>query len=188
MKGHRSRSEDLALVARCKRELPHQHQAFEQLVEEYKDMIYTLCYRLSGNATDAEDLMQDILMKLFLNLQKFDGRSAFSSWLFRVAHNHCLNFLASRKQERMQTDVLPEGDTLTDAATDPSRQDQRTLAVLASMPAEERSLLVMKYVLDLDIKEMGEVLHIGLSAAKMRVARARETFKRIYAEQLPEVR
>jgi DNA-directed RNA polymerase specialized sigma24 family protein len=56
------------------------------------------------------------------------------------------------------------------------------------MPAEERSLLVMKYVLDLDIKEMGEVLHIGLSAAKMRVARARETFKRIYAEQLPEVR
>lgn len=182
----RNKSEDLALVARCKQELPHQHQAFEQLVGAYKDMVYTLCYRMTGNATDAEDLLQEILMKLFLNLQKFDGRSAFSSWLFRVAHNHCLNFLASRKMETQHTDALPEGDVIRDASTDPSPQDQRTMNVLASLPADERSLLVMKYVLDLDLKEMSEVLHIGLSATKMRVSRARDKFQQLFLSESSE--
>ena len=69
----RNPSEDLALVARCKRELPHQHKAFEQLVGNYKDMVYTLCYRMTGNPTDAEDLLQEILTKLFLGLDKFEG-------------------------------------------------------------------------------------------------------------------
>lgn len=178
----RNASEDLALVARCKRELPHQHQAFEQLVGAYKDMVYTLCYRMTGNATDAEDLLQEILMKLFLNLTKFEGRSAFSSWLYRIAYNHCLNFIASRKQASTNTDPLPEGDALADPSTDRSLHDERTLATLASIPAEERSLLVMKYVLDLDIKEISEILQIGISATKMRIARARDRFKSTFEE------
>ena len=83
----RTSGEDLALVARCKRELPHQHKAFEQLITAYKDMVYTLCYRMTATATDAEDLLQEILPKLFLNIRKFDGRPAFSSWLHGMAYN-----------------------------------------------------------------------------------------------------
>lgn len=174
--------EELALVARCKRELPHLHKAFEELTTAYKDMIYTLCYRMTGSATDAEDLLQEILIKLFLSLNKFDGRSAFSTWLYRVTRNHCLNFLAKQKHEHAQIDALPEGDVLVDNSTEASRQDQRTQAALASIDADDRSLLIMKYVIDLDVKEISEILQIGLSATKMRLTRTREKFKQLFKE------
>jgi RNA polymerase sigma factor (sigma-70 family) len=151
----RNASEDLALVQRCKHELPHQHKAFEQLVGAYKDMIFTLCYRMTGNASDAEDLLQEILTKLFLGLDKFEGRSAFSSWLYRVSYNHCLNFLASRKEEKRQTDPLPEQDMIRDPATEASSAD-------------------------LDVKEISSILGIGLSATKMRLLRTREMFKKSF--------
>jgi RNA polymerase sigma-70 factor (ECF subfamily) len=178
----RTSGEDLALVERCKRELPHQHKAFEQLITAYKDMIYTLCYRMTGNATDAEDLLQEILTKLFLNIGKFDGRSAFSSWLYRVAYNHCLNFLSQRRTEYTTTETLPDGDVIEDATTHVTWQDERTQAVLESIDPSSSSLLVMKYVMDLDIKEISDILQVGLSATKMRLARARDEFKRMFQE------
>jgi RNA polymerase sigma-70 factor (ECF subfamily) len=172
----------MALVARCKRELPHQHKAFEQLITAYKDMVYTLCYRMTGNATDAEDLLQEILTKLFLNIGKFDGRSAFSSWLYRVAHNHCLNFLLRRRTEYTNTDALPDSDAIVDTSTHTTWQDERTQAVLESIAPDSRSLLIMKYVMDLDVIEISDILQIGLSATKMRLARAREEFKQMFQE------
>lgn len=178
----RTSGEDLALVERCKRELPHQHKAFEQLITAYTDMIYTLCYRMTGNATDAEDLLQEILTKLFLNIGKFDGRSAFSSWLYRVAYNHCLNFLSQRRTEYTTTETLPDGDVILDASTHVTWQDERTQAVLESIDPSSSSLLVMKYVMDLDIKEISDILQVGLSATKMRLARARDEFKRMFQE------
>jgi RNA polymerase sigma-70 factor (ECF subfamily) len=179
----RNPSEDLALVARCKRELPHQHKAFEQLVGNYKDMIYTLCYRMTGNPTDAEDLLQEILTKLFLGLDKFEGRSAFSSWLYRVSYNHCLNFLASRKQQYARIEELPEGDAMLDATTERSRQDEKTQAVFASLPPEDRSLLILRYVMDLDVKQISDILRIGQSATKMRLSRVRDSFKKMFTEE-----
>jgi RNA polymerase sigma-70 factor (ECF subfamily) len=176
----RNPGEDLALIARCKRELPHQHKAFEQLVSAYKDMVYTLCYRMTGSSIDAEDLLQEILTKLFLSLNKFEERSAFSSWLYRVTYNHCLNFLSSRHVEQARTDALPVGDVIVDTSTEASRQDQRTQAVLASIDPDDRALLVMKYVMDLDVKEISEILQIGLSATKMRLSRAKEGFKQMF--------
>lgn len=178
----RAPGEDLSLVARCKRELPHQHKAFEQLIAAYKDMVYTLCYRMTGDATDAEDLLQEILTKLFLNIGKFDGRSAFSSWLYRVAYNHCLNFLSQRRTEYATTDTLPDGDAIVDTSTYVTWQDERTQAVLESIDPASRSLLIMKYVMDLDVKEISDILQVGLSAAKMRLARARDEFKRMFQE------
>ena len=148
----------------------------------YKDMVYTLCYRMTGSPTDAEDLLQEVLMKLFLNLDKFEGRSAFSTWLYRVTYNHCLNFIASRKQEYAHTNELPEGDILPDTATDPTRQDERTQMVLDSIDPEERSLLIMRYVMDLDVKQISEILHIGVSATKMRLSRTRDRFKEVFME------
>jgi RNA polymerase sigma-70 factor (ECF subfamily) len=99
-----------------------------------------------------------------------------------VTRNHCLNFLAKQKHENAQIDALPEGDVLVDNSTEASRQDQRTQAALASIDADERSLLIMKYVIDLDVKEISEILQIGLSATKMRLTRTREKFKQLFKE------
>jgi RNA polymerase sigma factor (sigma-70 family) len=83
-------NDEAELIARCKRELPYKHASFEILVNRYKDLILTLCYRLVGRRSIAEELMQEVLMKVFANLEKFEERSKFSSWVYRIAHNHCL--------------------------------------------------------------------------------------------------
>src|SRR4030095_5179192 len=68
------------------------HQAFESLVKEHQTMIYSLCYRMTGSMTDAEDLAQETFVAAFRNLNAFRGESKFSSWLYRIATNQCLNW------------------------------------------------------------------------------------------------
>ncbi len=173
-------SADLKLVARCKRELPHYHGAFDELVANYRNGIYTLCYRMTGNRQDAEDLLQEILLRLFLGIQSFDGNAAFSTWVYRVAQNHCLNFLAKHKTQRTQTEVLLE------EPLDPRSQKDRPRGLaqhtLNQMEATDRSLLVMKYIMELDIGEMSDAMGVGASALKMRLLRARAQFRKLYEE------
>ena len=176
----RSPQEDLALVARCKRELPRRHDAFEELVHAYQSKIYTLCYRLSGDAADAEDLLQEVLIRLFASIGSFDGRSAFSTWLYRVVYNCCLNAISKRKRlaDRME-DVLVDPP---DPRSLPSQKDGRAQRVLDELNAEDRALLIMKYVTELEVQEIAKILGLSLSAAKMRLLRSRELFKAKYRE------
>lgn len=176
----RSPQEDLALVARCKRELPRGHQAFEELVLAYKNQIYTLCYRLLGNAADAEDLLQDILLRLFLSIGSFDGRSAFSTWLYRVVYNQCLNALAKRKRSTGRNDELVS-DPL-DPRTLPQGREGRAQRALNQLSQEDRSLLIMKYLTELEIKDIAGILDLSSSAVKMRLLRARELYRTKYQE------
>ncbi len=99
-----------------------------------------------------------------------------------MAHNHCLNFLSRRRTEYTTTDALPDSDVIVDTSTHTTWQDERTQAVLESIAPDSRSLLIMKYVMDLDVIEISDILQIGLSATKMRLARAREEFKRMFQE------
>lgn len=178
----RTPQEDLALVARCKRELPRGHQAFEELIHAYQSKIYTLCYRMARNAADAEDLLQEILLRLFLSLNSFDGRSAFSTWLYRVAYNHCLNALAKKRRSTGREDELVSEPL--DPRTLPAQKNGRAQAVLDRLSHEDRALLVMKYVTELEIREIAQVMGLGSSAVKMRLLRARELFREKYREPL----
>jgi len=175
----RAWADDSALVERCKRELPHQHAAFDALVKRYKDMVFTLCYRLAGDTAHAEDLMQEVFTKVFLNLKDFEGRSAFSSWLYRIAHNHCLNFLARQKREQAGLAGYAEDQKLQ-AATSRHAVDEPMQEVLNQLREEPRSILIMKYVLELELVEISAILGITLSAAKMRLLRAREEFRLLH--------
>ena len=178
----RSPQEDLTLVARCKRELPRRHDAFEELVRAYQSKIYTLCYRLSGNAADAEDLLQEVLLRLFVSINSFDGRSAFSTWLYRVVYNHCLNAIAKKKRLIGKSEeILIEPP---DPRTLPARKEGRAQRALDQLSEGDRTLLVMKYITELEIEEIARILNLGVSAVKMRLLRARELFKNNYRELL----
>jgi RNA polymerase sigma-70 factor (ECF subfamily) len=173
-------SDDSALVERCKRELPHQHAAFSELVKRYKNMVFTLCYRVVGEAAYAEDLMQEVFTKVFLNLKDFEGRSAFSSWLYRITHNHCLNFLAKQNREQAGLAGYAEDQNLQHAHASGNSAVEPMQEVLNQLDEEPRSILIMKYVLELDLAEIGAILGITLSAVKMRLLRAREEFRIAY--------
>ena len=178
----RSPQEDLALVARCKRELPRRHDAFEELIRAYQSKIYTLCYRLTGNSADAEDLLQDVLLRLFVSITSFDGRSSFSTWLYRVVHNHCLNAIAKKKRSfgRNEEMLLEPVDPRSLSVP---RQGRAQWA-LDQLSEGDRTLLVMKYITELEIQEIATILGLGTGAVKMRLLRARELFRNKYKESL----
>lgn len=145
-------------------------------------MVFTLCYRLVSSAEDAEDLTQEVFTKVYFNLKKFEERSAFSSWLYRIAYNHCLNFLDKRKRERTGISEYA-AEKKTRAVSDLSENVSEKLQhVLNQLSEEHRSVLIMKYVMELGIKEISEISEVGLSAVKMRLLRAREEFRRLHNE------
>ena len=86
------RQQDLKTIRRCKR---GEEDAFAEILGRYRGPIYNLCYRMTRNAEDARDLGQEVFIKVFSLLDRFDENYAFSSWLFRIATNHCLNLIAA---------------------------------------------------------------------------------------------
>ena len=172
-------NDDSSLVARCKRELPHQHGAFEELIQRYKNKVYTLCYRMIGNASDAEDLMQEIFMRVFVALQSFEERAKFSTWLYRVTYNHCLNFLAKQRQYGGRDEAYAEQAAGQSPTSSPEVSAGLEEALLR-LEKEPRTLLIMKYIMDLEVREIAATLGISQSAVKMRLLRAREELRALY--------
>ena len=85
------------------------HEAFESLVKEYQHMIHSLCYRMTGSAADADDLAQETFVNAFQHLRKFRHDARFSSWLYRIALNQCLNWRKeNHRRQRLQQEVSEE--------------------------------------------------------------------------------
>ncbi len=124
--------------------------------------------------------MQEVFTKVFLNLRDFEGRSAFSSWLYRIAHNHCLNFLARQKRELEGLAGYAEDQNLQRSTGSGNSAVEPMQEVLNQLNEDQRSILIMKYVLELELVEISSTLGITLSAVKMRLLRAREEFRVLY--------
>lgn len=173
-------NDEAELIARCKRELPYNHASFEILVNRYKDLIFTLCYRLVGRRSIAEELMQEVLMKVFANLKNFEGRSKFSSWVYRITHNHCLNFISRKTREREIISEYAEEKKRRQKTGISNQVSEKLEVALDQISPDQRGILIMKYVLGLDLQEIGESLELSTGAVKMRLMRARNEFKEIY--------
>ena len=160
---------------------------FEELVRRHERKVLTNCRYLSGSPSDAEDLAQDVFVKAYFGLARFEGRASFQTWLHRIKANHCINFV---KKKRVPTvDVDPE--FVEQAASDPpeaerelERQDIQDLvgSVLLEMSETLRVPLVLRDMDGMSYEEIAEELGIGLSAVKMRIKRGREEFRRFFTE------
>lgn len=177
MKGWNDEAE---LIGRCKTELPYNHKSFEILFERYKDLVYTLCYRLAGSHSEAEDLVQEVFTKVFQNLKYFEERSKFSSWLYRISHNHCLDHIQSRKREYARLAEISVENKRQSQIGDRTEFSETLQEALNRMSADDRGILIMKYVIGLDLKEISAALEITTAAVKMRLMRARIQFREAY--------
>lgn len=177
---------DEALVAAAKVAVPGDTRAFEELISRYQRRVLANCRHMTNAHHDAEDLTQEVFVKAYFALERFEGRSAFKTWIQRLKVNHCLNYL--RRQRRF---VSTEFDA-ADEAADGRLHDQPTVprelelrderarvtAVLDTLSDALRVPLVLRDVDDLSYEQIAQTLGIGLSAAKMRVKRGREEFRR----------
>lgn len=168
--------------------------AFEELVVRYQGQVYRLCLRMSGNAEDAADLTQEAFVKVWKNLDTFQFDAAFSTWLYRLASNCCLDFLRVRKrrqtvsltaetdEEDEETIDLPDDSpTPEEAAISKEERDDLRLA-MQSIDPEQRQILTLRVVNDLSYTDIAQVLGIREGTVKSRLSRARESLRKKLAE------
>jgi RNA polymerase sigma-70 factor (ECF subfamily) len=163
-------------------------RAFEKLVLRYQRRVVANCRYITRDPNNAEDLAQEVLVKAFFGLRGFEGRSSFGAWLQRIKINHCLNYLkkqAGRSYVGVEEREVEEFDQLQVRATAEQQADaisDRKLIseVLDSMSSTLRIALVLCDMDGLPYEEVAQSLRISLSAAKMRIKRAREEFRELY--------
>lgn len=163
-------------------------RAFDELVRRHEQPVKTNCRFLSGSDSDAEDLAQEVFVKTFFGLPRFEGRASFGTWIKRIKANHCINFV--KKQKRHAHVDLEDPLTAAHEATQvppkaPGRlsameRQGRIREVLDQMSDTLRIPLVLRDMDGLSYEEVARELGIGLSATKMRIKRGRELFRTLF--------
>ncbi len=160
--------------------------AFGELVRRYERKVYSLAYRYTGDPDDAADLAQEAFLKAFCALRTFHGRSSFSTWLYRVTANVCLDALRSRRRRRTlsldQARPGGEGDRewdLADPGADLQEQVQRRevhetiLRAVGRLGPEQRMVVILRDFQGLSYQEISQILRLHLGTVKSRLNRAR---------------
>ena len=177
--------DDAALVAQCQAELPNDLTAYREIVRRYEGLIYNTCRRVIGTPEDAEEVTQDALLQIFHKIHQFQGRSSFKTWLYKIVHNYCRNRISKiiRKREGQNTFEEQAGNDEENLDVR-ERQEAVSEAVeeaLGKLKKPEREIIVLKFMSGLTLQETADVLGVKLSAAKMRLYRALESFKEAYS-------
>lgn len=151
-------------------------QATDRLLRDHQARIHAVCRRITGNDADALDATQDAMIAVVRGLPRFDGRSRFSTWVYRVATNTCLDEL--RRRRRRPVVGLPEHDDMgADEHEAPiaDRVVDRMLVdrALAGLPEDFRAAVVLRDLCQLDYAEIAEVLEIPPGTVRSRIARGR---------------
>mgnify|MGYP000901160298 CR=1 FL=1 len=178
-----STAEDLALVARC---LDGDGGSWETLVSKHRRRVFNIAYKFTGRHDRAEDLSQEIFLRVFRNLGKFDRDADFSKWLASVARNHCIDHYRStrREQRTMVDDGLAYEQAPASSASDPIRAIEAAEAKellrrgLAQLPPKLREAVVLRDLRGLAYEEMAEQLGLPVGTIKSRINRGREELAR----------
>lgn len=170
------------LIARF---LAGDRSAFDSLFEKYQDYVYNIVYGIIGKSDEAHDVAQEVFVQVYRSLASFRRGSRFATWLYRIAVNRAVDAARASRNWRW----LPLNETLR-ATPDPADSPTRTVErneehdivqrVLQEVPVQHRDVLVLRYFQDLSVEEIAEVLGCSVTAAKVRLHRARQHFKEKY--------
>lgn len=171
------KAQDEALIHAATQGSP---RAWEQLVRRYESRVYNYGLRLTGNSTEALDLMQEVFLGVYRNLHRFRGDARFSSWLFRIAHNKAVDMSRRRHLLSLQQDydnVADECRRGPEAQAGADQLSQRVLGLLGVLPWEQRLLVELKVYQSLTFEEIAEMQGIPANTAKTRFYTAMRKLK-----------
>jgi len=161
---------------------------FEVLYNRYHSKVLDKCYSFVKSRLVAEELAEDIFSKVFEKLPTFKQLSSFSSWLYSVTYNHCIDYLREKKKLHYpnwsRENELPEIIDDTNEVIEEINYDH-FLEILELIHPEEKALLLMKYKDDVPMKQVAVSLRISEDAAKMRLKRARTRVLYLYNQKYP---
>ncbi|OZI10261.1 RNA polymerase factor sigma C [Bacillaceae bacterium SAS-127] len=155
---------------------------FDQIMTEYGQSVLELAYSYVKNKTVAEDLTQEIFVKCYRALHTFNKRAKMKTWLWRIAINHCKDYLKSwhvRNVQAVQTDHLSHASTKDDVEKAVIQKDERQMIMEATLklPIQYRELIYLFYYEEWTIKEISEVTNIKQNTIKTRLRRAKKLLK-----------
>lgn len=158
---------------------------FEVIYERYSQKVYRKCYSFVNDSAKAEDLAHDIFLKVITKLGTFKENSRFSTWLYSITYNYCMDSI--RKEKRAKEEQMDENFDFSEEEVDHEFLGMKSDVLkksLQEISAEERTMLLMKYQDDFSIKEIADSFNISESATKMRLMRTKEKMKKIYIQHL----
>jgi RNA polymerase sigma factor (sigma-70 family) len=172
-----------ALIQRC---LRGDQAAWEQIVKQHWRKVFNVAYKFVGKHDEAEDLTQDIFLKIFRSLDTFDRRANFQTWLISVSRNLCIDHYRSVRKERETIDRQVDAGELTPAAPDAGpiaaleQRDRVTLLrqALARLPESLRTAVVLRDLQELSYQEIADRLHLPEGTVKSRINRGRTELAR----------
>jgi len=180
---------EAVIKRRIKQVIKGDQDAFGEIVEIYKNSIYQLCYRMIGNQHEAEDLAQEAFLRAYVNIKSFNQELKFSTWLFRIATNLCIDRIRKKKPDYYLDAEVSGTEGLTMYSQIPSttplpENHLESLELHATvqkeilkLPEKYRSVIVLKYIEELSLNEISEILDLPLGTVKTRIHRGREALR-----------
>jgi RNA polymerase sigma-70 factor, ECF subfamily len=170
--------------------------AFEELVRRHQQRVFALVGGILRRPEDVQDVAQQVFLKAYLGIKRFDQRAAFSTWLYKIAVNECWDYLRKRKVRPLvyEADLSEEQvsrlDGIVSAERPPQGPNERAETrellerMLSALPEQDRQLLVLKEVEGFSVQELAEILKLNVNTVKVRLFRARGRIMDVYRRRM----
>ncbi|MCB0430626.1 MAG: RNA polymerase sigma factor [Flavobacteriales bacterium] len=166
---------------------------FSEIYRRYREKVSDKCFGMTHNRSIAEDLTQDIFVKTMEKLTGFRNQSQFSTWLYAITYNHCIEYL--RKTKRIRFDDWESALDIPDEVEDVDVKmvlelaEERLTLLLEMLKPEDKAIIVMKFHENMSVKSIQEILHLATdSAAKMKINRAKKRLVALYQKFYPALK
>lgn len=189
MEGERD-TMDALLNKRIKQVLKGDQNAYEDIVNLYQHKLYQVCYRMLGNKEEAEDITQEAFVRAYINLHSFDQNRKFSTWIYRIATNLCIDRIRKKKPDYyLDAEVagtegldmysqIAADEQLPEEALEQMELQERIQYEISRLPDKYRAVIVLKYIEELSLQEISEILEMPLGTVKTRIHRGREALRK----------
>ncbi|MFG6116023.1 RNA polymerase sigma factor SigW [Halobacillus sp. MO56] len=164
--------------------------AFEDVVSSYQNKVYQICFRMIGNAHEAEDLAQEAFIRAYTNIGRFDERRKFSTWIYRIATNLTIDRIRKKKPDYFLDAEVKGTEGLnmySQLAADQALPEEEVESLelqtyiheeILALPPKYRSVIVLRFLDELSLQEIADVLEIPVGTVKTRIHRGRETLRK----------
>jgi RNA polymerase sigma-70 factor (ECF subfamily) len=190
LKGGEERHMDALVNKRIRQVLKGDQNAYTDIVNLYQHKLYQVCFRMLGNKQEAEDIAQEAFVRAYINLHTYDQKRKFSTWIYRIATNLCIDRIRKKKPDYyldaqiagtdgldMYSQIAAE-EQLPEEAVEQMELQDRIQYEISRLPDKYRSVIVLKYIEELSLQEISEILDMPLGTVKTRIHRGREALRK----------
>ena len=190
---YNSKLEDIKLI---KEALSGEQSAYDRLMKKYYKLIHNLIYRMIFKKEDVEDLTQEAFIKAFKSLDKFDRQFAFSTWLFKIATNNCIDYLRKKKLSTFSIDKniatdddefkfeIPDNDNKPDKYIITHQRKKIIDEAIENLPIKYKRVIVLRHKQEKDYEEIARELKLPLGTVKAHIFRGRELLNKYLKDKI----